>query len=58
MAENKSVAQMEYDDLMSRAKFCADYAATLNDAGVKASLLDMAAKWRQLAEEVKTRDRS
>jgi hypothetical protein len=58
MADDRSAAELEHDEFMRRAKFCIDFAVTLSDPGIKASLLDMAARWRQLAEEAKARERS
>lgn len=56
MAENKNAAELEYDEFMRRARFCTEFAATLTDLGEKASFLEMAARWRQLAEQAKARE--
>jgi hypothetical protein len=58
MAKDEDAAQLEHDEFMRRAKFCVDYAATFNEPEAKASLLEMAARWRQLAEIAKARGRS
>jgi hypothetical protein len=58
LAENKDDTQLEHEDFKRRARFCVEYAATLSDPSVKATLLDMAEMWRKLAERAKTRERS
>lgn len=53
---DKDAAQLEHDEFMRRAKFCVEFAATFTDPEFRALFLQMAARWRQLAEEVKRRE--
>lgn len=46
----------EFEEFSRRAAFCLTFAATIADPGYKAALLDMAERWRQLAEEAKQRE--
>jgi hypothetical protein len=57
MGDEKSAVELEHDEFMRRAKFCVDFAATLPESGMKASLLEMAARWRRLADEAMARER-
>lgn len=54
----KALFELEYDEFMGRSRFCAEFAATLTDLGEKSSLLEMAAQWRQLAEQAKALERT
>ena len=39
----------EHDEFLRRATFCVSMAATIEDPGYKAALLEMAQRWRELA---------
>ena len=53
MTNEKDASQLVHDEFLARAHFYATYAATLTESGVKTAMLDMAARWRQLAAEAK-----
>jgi len=42
-------------EFLRRAVFCERFAATLTDRAERAHLLDLATRWRRLAEEAKER---
>jgi hypothetical protein len=48
----------EFDEFSRRATFCLTFAVTISDPGYRAALLDMAERWRQLAEQAKQREKS
>jgi len=58
MANDKNAAELEHDEFMRRAKFCVELAEILAESEIRTLFLQMAARWKQLAEEAKTRDRS
>jgi hypothetical protein len=57
MANDKNSAELEHDEFMRRAKFCVEFAETLADSEIRTLFLQMAARWKQLADEAKTRGR-
>lgn len=48
----------EHDEFLGRATLCVSMAATIEDPGYKAALLEMAHQWRELAMRASHRERA
>jgi hypothetical protein len=46
----------EHEEFMRRAAFCVSFAASIDDPGPKAALLEMAQRWRELAVQASHRE--